>query len=107
MTAHRVVIQWNESDQTKWPLMVNNIVHLLKAMPEAEIKVISFGPGIFAFHKERAIELPAGVQVGICQNTMRGTNTSEDQLITGIQVVPSGVAEIVKLQADGWIYLRP
>ncbi len=107
MAAHRIVVQFNESDQTKWPLIIKNIINLTKSMPEAEIRVIAFGAGIFAFHKQRAVELPTGVKVGICQNTLRGTHTAEDQLVAEIEVVPSGVAEIVRLQADGWLYLRP
>ena len=50
-----------------------------------------------------------GVTFNICANTLRGKQISLDELYFAEQadVVPSGVAEIGKLQQNGFVYIRP
>lgn len=42
-----------------------------------------------------------------CANSMKGLNISKEQLYDFAQVVPSGVGELVKKQADGFAYIKP
>ena len=51
-----------------------------------------------------------GVTFKVCANTLKGKKIDIDQLYdaeAASDVVPSGVAEIAKLQAKGFAYLRP
>ncbi len=50
-----------------------------------------------------------GVAFKVCNNTLVGRkiDLSELYFATEADVVPSGVAEIGKLQQDGFVYLRP
>ena len=50
-----------------------------------------------------------GVTFNICANTLRGKQISLDELYFAERsdVVPSGVAEIGKLQQNGFVYIRP
>jgi intracellular sulfur oxidation DsrE/DsrF family protein len=50
-----------------------------------------------------------GVEFKICANTLKGRKIALDDLYFADEsdVVPSGVAEIGKLQQDGFVYLRP
>ncbi|WP_051516983.1 DsrE family protein [Herbaspirillum sp. RV1423] len=48
-----------------------------------------------------------GVKIIACQNSMNKFKMTEDDLLPGITTVPSGAAEIVKRQKQGWTYLRP
>ena len=51
-----------------------------------------------------------GVTFKVCANTLKGKKIDIDQLYdaeAASDVVPSGVAEIAKLQAKGFGYLRP
>ena len=50
-----------------------------------------------------------GVKFNICANTLKGRKIALDDLHFAEEgdIVPSGVAEIGKLQQDGFIYLRP
>ncbi len=47
-----------------------------------------------------------GVTIVACRNSMRSRNITEDQLIDGVKIVNAGVAEIVRKQAEGWVYLK-
>jgi len=50
-----------------------------------------------------------GVKFNICQNTLKGRKIALEDLYFAeqVDVVPSGVAEIGKLQQQGYVYLRP
>jgi len=44
----------------------------------------------------------------VCNNTLVSRKISPDKLVMEAKVVPSGVAEVAKLQAkEGFVYLRP
>lgn len=51
-----------------------------------------------------------GVSFDVCNNTVVGRNVSiEDDLydVDSSNIVPSGVAELAKLQAEGFAYIKP
>jgi intracellular sulfur oxidation DsrE/DsrF family protein len=50
-----------------------------------------------------------GVAFEVCANTLKGRDVDVDDLydVDEADIVPSGVAEIAKLQAEGYTYLRP
>ncbi len=50
-----------------------------------------------------------GVAFQVCANTIKGRDVDVDDLydVDDADIVPSGVAEIAKLQAEGYTYLRP
>lgn len=51
--------------------------------------------------------LMSGVRIFACENTLTSFNLSKDDLALGIETVPSGVAELGRLQvADGWGYIK-
>ena len=49
-----------------------------------------------------------GVQFRVCDITLRARNLQRNQFLAIVQFVPSGVAEITRLQQrEGFAYLRP
>jgi intracellular sulfur oxidation DsrE/DsrF family protein len=49
-----------------------------------------------------------GVEFRVCNNTLVSRKISPDKLLMETKVVPSGVAEVAKLQAnEKFVYLRP
>ncbi len=97
-----------------------NIRNHLAADPTAKIVVVTHGPGI-DFLLDGAVNLreqpfsgdiadlvARGVEFRVCNNTLQTRKISKDKVIMEAQVVPSGVAEVARLQAkDGFVYLRP
>jgi hypothetical protein len=48
------------------------------------------------------------VKFDVCEITLRNRKLSKDQFIDEVDYVPSGVAEIARLQQrEGFAYLRP
>ena len=92
----------------------------LSADPGVKIVVVALSTGVRAFtfgaqdaggrpYAEWVDQLAAkGVEFRICQNSMNALNLTKKDLIEKVQVVPSGVAEIARLQArEGFVYIRP
>jgi intracellular sulfur oxidation DsrE/DsrF family protein len=51
--------------------------------------------------------LMSGVRIFACENTLTGFNLSSNDLALGIETVPSGVAELGRLQVkEGWGYIK-
>ena len=49
-----------------------------------------------------------GVEFRVCNNTLTARNINPDRLLMETKIVPSGVAEVAKLQAlEGYVYLKP
>ena len=99
---------------------IGNIRNHLNADPSAKIVVVTHGVGI-DFLLEGAettqgqkfagpiAELAnRGVVFKVCNNTLESRKISADKLVMEAKVVPSGVAEVARLQArEGFVYLRP
>ena len=97
-----------------------NIRNHLRAAPGTRIVVVGLGDGISFMLKEAherngkpfepaiADLIRQGVEFRICMNTLAAHNVPVSQIISTVQQVPSGVAEIARLQArEGFAYLRP
>jgi hypothetical protein len=99
---------------------INNIRNHLAADPTAKIVVVTHGQGIDflldgatsqtqqPFAGSVSDLVSKGVEFRVCNNTLVSRKISADKLLMEAKVVPSGVAEVAKLQAkEGYVYLRP
>ena len=108
--VHRVIIQVSDLDKVDGALV--SCRNLLDDMPDAEVEVVFHQSAIEAVRKgtpreESVRDLMArGASVVACRNSMRTRNIGEEELITGVSIVRAGVGEIVRRQAEGWIYLK-
>lgn len=99
---------------------LNNIRNHLNADPSAKIVVVTHGLGI-DFLLDGATNQKSqpfaggvsdlankGVEFRVCNNTLVARKIPLDKLMMETQVVPSGVAEVARLQAkEAYVYLRP
>ena len=99
---------------------LRNLKNHLAADPSATLKVVALAHGLrfLALDAEDpggnpyepfVVELQeAGVVFVACGNTLRALGLQAEDLVPGVVVVPSGVAEIARLQSlEGYAYLRP
>ena len=42
-----------------------------------------------------------------CENTMRNTKVTKQDMYFGIHYVDAGVVHIMKREREGWAYIRP
>jgi intracellular sulfur oxidation DsrE/DsrF family protein len=92
--------------------------HIEATNGQVEIRVVSFASGIKLFQMAKTdTTLSAGldklrakgVRFMVCRNTMQGMGLRPEDLygVKGEDVVPSGVAEIARLQGLGFVYIHP
>ena len=99
---------------------IGNIRNHLAADPSAKIVVVTHGLGIDFMIDGATNQLDQpfagsisdlankGVEFRVCNNTLVSRKISPEKLVMEAKVVPSGVAEVARLQAkEGFVYLRP
>jgi intracellular sulfur oxidation DsrE/DsrF family protein len=99
---------------------LRNIGNHLEVNPKAKIVVVTHAQGVDFLMKDakdrngnpfdrRIEELKAqGIQFEVCDITLRNRKLTRSQFVPEATFVPSGVAEITRLQQrEGYAYLRP
>jgi intracellular sulfur oxidation DsrE/DsrF family protein len=111
---HKVVIQLNSADTAVWNSTIGNIKNLQKIWPDQlKIEVVIHGKALgFALKEKTHVEselkalMSGNLRFIACENTMKKQAVTKDMLVSGIETVPSGVAEIILKQELGWAYLK-
>lgn len=100
--------------------ILGNVRNHLNADPKAKITLVTHGPGI-DFLLEGAKDSKGrefsgmvgelsgkGVQFRVCNNTLVTRNVDPSKVVMEARIVPSGVAEVARLQSkEGFVYLKP
>ena len=115
----KVVYHVNTGVETAAAIL-NNITNELKASPTDKIVVVTHGPGIDflvsnakdskgrEFSGQVSSLAGRGVEFRVCHNTLEQRKIDASTLLMETSVVPSGVAEVARLQAkEGFVYLKP
>ena len=88
--------------------------------PDIRIAVVAYAAGVDflvagATDRKGEAYAPAvealrakGVEFRVCSTTLRLRDIRPEQLLEGMQLVPSGTFEVIRLQAEeGYVYLKP
>ena len=112
---HQVVLQMNVDGADSWNQLLGNINNVQTAFgaDNVAIEVVAYGKGLSLLLKtnatyEERIKAAAnkGVVFAACQNSMRLRNVKTEDLFPFSTQVDSGVAELIRKQEAGWIYVR-
>jgi intracellular sulfur oxidation DsrE/DsrF family protein len=111
---HKVVMQLNSADTATWSGVIGNIRNFQKVWPgKVEIEVVVHGKALnflVASKSHLIADVEAmskkGVVFNACENTMNKYGIKKEMLINTVGSVPSGVAELVIKQEEGWSYLK-
>ncbi|MEW6119395.1 MAG: DsrE family protein [Pseudomonadota bacterium] len=113
-------VVYHVNDTANARAAMNNVNNHINASPDAKIVVVTHGKGIDFLLKgaedsngnpyEIGVQTlkAKGVDFRVCANTLRSRKLDASAVVEEATVVPSGVAEIGKLQAkEGYVYLKP
>lgn len=111
----RAVVHVNFGDAERQKHGLKNVTNVLKAeVGKAEVVVVCHGPGIALVVKDKSPDaaeverlIKEGVKFEACENTLKDKGIPKENLISGVTTVPSGAAEVVRRQQDGFGYFRP
>ncbi len=114
----KVVMQISVDLQQAYEGLIN-IQNVLKLDPDMKFTVVGYGKAIrFLLSGARAPTGAAfsgiigglanqGVEFKACQNTLDFLKIPASKLVLAAGTVPAGVYEIIRLQSQGWYYLKP
>lgn len=113
-------VVYHINDATLARVAMRNIQNHITASPDAKIVVVTHGKGIDfllndakdekgeSYQTQVAGLKEKGVDFRVCRNTLKGRKLDDSAVMMDANVVPSGVAEIGRLQAkEGFVYLKP
>jgi intracellular sulfur oxidation DsrE/DsrF family protein len=114
------VVYHINTDVNTVPAILNNVRNHMSADPTAKIVIVTHGPGInFLLQDAKDSQgrefsgavsdlASKGIEFRVCNNTLTSRNINPDRLLMETTIVPSGVAEVARLQAqEGFVYLKP
>ncbi len=115
---HKVIIQVSSADEETQTLALNNARNLQDAfgMDDIAVEVVAYGPGLSLMTAGSPLRarvesmVQQNVVFSACENTIKNAEKKSGKrpvLADGVTVVPGGVAHIVKLQEQGYSYIRP
>ncbi len=116
MARYHVLFHLDEPSKGRADQVFRNIENLLADFGDGEIEVelVANGGGVKALaqgsdaNPEQVAALAAkGVRLVACAHSLSGLGIAREQLFPGVEIVPAGVGELVRKQADGWAYIRP
>lgn len=117
--ADVIKVVYHINDASVARAAMRNVDNELNAAPNSRIVVVTHGKGIDfllndarddkgAFEAQVAALKNRGVDFRVCNNTLQSRHLGPDAVIMEASVVPSGVAEIARLQAkEGYVYMKP
>lgn len=113
-------VVYHINDSANATALMRNVGNHLEVEPAAKIVVVSHAQGVdFLMNDAKdangnpyniMVEKLAakGVTFDVCEITMKSRKLNKQQFIPEVKYVPSGVAEIAKLQfREGYAYLKP
>lgn len=114
LKEHKVVIQLNTADTASWSSIIGNIKNLQKVWPNnINIEVVVHGKALNLLvanktHLANDVNtlLKEGIVFLACENSMKKYNINKTDLLPVVNTVPSGVAELILKQEQGWSYLK-
>jgi intracellular sulfur oxidation DsrE/DsrF family protein len=114
-SKNRLVIQISEDDTKKWNTVMGNLHNIQSELAKegVAITVVAIGGGLGMLTAESLVAnrveeaIADGVRFVACGNSMAAQQVTKDDLTKGVHATKSGYVEIMRLQQQGWIYLRP
>jgi len=112
---YRVVLQVSDADPAKWNLALNNARNVQQDLgkDKVAVEIVAYGPGLGMLKADSKVAdrlaqaIDSNIGLMACENTMKNTKTTREDMYSGIKYVDAGVVHIMKRQREGWSYVRP
>jgi intracellular sulfur oxidation DsrE/DsrF family protein len=116
MKQYHALFHLDEDTPEKFTETLNNIRNLLTDLGanNVEIELVANGRGVFSLlssNQAQAIRVrnlaQEGVTFAVCANSLKYLKIDPTELMPPATIVPAGVGELVRKQAEGWAYIKP
>jgi len=105
-----------DTDEDSLKTALRNAENYMKAGIDAEytIAIVINGKAVELLRRETCHHTEAitklissRVRLFVCSNALKERNISETDIISGATFVPAGIVHLVKLQREGFVYVKP
>jgi len=111
---YKVVFDLTSGDTLSQQTAIRWINEIIKAEPTAQVEVVMFGKGLPLAVQDRSalandvmsLATNKNVAFKVCAIALANQKIDKSQLLTGVQIVPDGIYEIVSKQREGWGYIK-
>lgn len=111
----KAVFHHSNDDPELHDRIIGNITNLLddETIDLNEVALVANSGGLSLLLKDSDRQeqvkalLDREVNFKQCRNTIHGTNITSEDLIDGVELIPSGVGELTRLQNEGYAYIKP
>ncbi len=117
LMKHRLVMQVSDDSLERLMAALNaaKFVQERYGAPNVQIEIVLFGPAVqtvkfYAPHPIPEIvrqEKYNGIQILVCDYSMRLAKLRPSDMLRDVSYVPSGVEEIMEKEELGWSYIKP
>jgi len=111
---YKVVFDLTSGDTLSQQTAIRWVNEVIKNEPTAQVEVVMFGKGLPLVIKDKSalandvtsLATNKNVAFKVCAIALANQKIDKSQLLTGVQIVPDGIYEIVSKQKEGWGYVK-
>ncbi len=113
----KVVFHVDWEQEERLIMALNNMKNLFKAVASEDVSACLLANGAAAklFQQERAFQYASdiislsqkGARFLVCSNSLNNFGISQDDLVAPCEIIEAGIVELIRLQQDGYAYVKP
>lgn len=111
---YKVVFDMSTRDSVSQVAVLREVALITKENPAAKLEVVVYGQALNMLTKSKSnqadeiqrLAANPNVSFKVCSFTMKRDNVTKADLLTGVEVVPDGIYEIISKQREGWGYIK-
>ncbi len=113
-TPVKIVFDVTSKSEAVHQSAMRHVKMMAKQYPDSQFEVVMYSGSLNMALKEKstvaedmeALAQNKNVSFAICAVTMSAHEVKESDLVHGVKVVPDGILELAKKQAEGWSYIK-
>lgn len=111
--AYKIVFQMSTADTNAHKALMKQLTNITSESPDTKIQVICHGPGLSFIQKDKSVvvekvnaAIKKGIKISACEFSLRERKVNKEEILPAATYVKAGILEIVKLQSEGWYYVK-
>ena len=113
-TPVKIIFDITSKDTLAHQGALRHMTMMAKAYPQSTFELVVYGAALPMFVKGQSTIENAltplvqnkNVSFKVCSATMKRYNVDKTQILTGVEVIPDAIMEIVTKQGEGWGYIK-
>ena len=111
-----LIVHVNREEDFSMKAALGAAGNYLAALPDGNFKLVLLanGPAVKFFKKDSVyaseierLQRSLHLSLVLCRHALEGNAVTESELIPGCRIVPAGIVELARLQAEGFAYVKP